>query len=44
MSARDQILMAEEKVAGLQSQLSTVGAVLETAEQIVVEGEKAGRR
>ena len=43
MSAREQILMAEEKVAGLQSQLSTVGAVLETAEQIVVEGEKAGR-
>jgi translation initiation factor 2B subunit (eIF-2B alpha/beta/delta family) len=43
MSAVDQIIMAEEKVAEFQSQLATVESVLEKAEQVAVTGEKAGR-
>ena len=43
MNAVEKILIAEETVAGLQSQLSTVETVLETAEHIAVTGEKAGR-
>jgi hypothetical protein len=43
MTALDKIVVAEEKVAGLQDQLATVGTVLETAEQIAVEGQKVGR-
>ena len=39
----EKIVAAEDKVAGLQDQLATVGTVLETAEQIAVEGKKAGR-
>ncbi len=43
MGAVEQIMIAEEKVTGLQSQLSAVESVLETAEQVAVTGEKAGR-
>ena len=43
MSAVDKILIAEETVAGLQSQLRTVETVLEAAEQVAATGEKAGR-
>ena len=43
MNALEKIVAAEEKVAGLQDQLATVGTVLETAEQIAVEGKKVGR-
>ena len=43
MNALEKIVVAEEKVAGLQDQLATVGTVLETAEQIAVEGQKVGR-
>jgi len=42
MSAVDKIIVAEEQVAGLQSQLSVVESVLETAEHVAVQGEKAG--
>lgn len=42
-AATEKILFAEETVAGLQSQLRTVETVLETAEQVVATGEKAGR-
>ncbi len=44
MNATEKILVAEETVSRLQSQLGTVETVLETAEQIVATGEKAGRR
>jgi len=43
MNALEKIVAAEEKVAGLQDQLATVGTVLETAEQMAVEGQKVGR-
>jgi len=42
MTAIETIAMAEEKIAGIQSQLSTVESVLERAEHVVVAGEKAG--
>ncbi len=44
MNATEKILVAEETVSRLQGQLGTVETVLETAEQIVATGEKAGRR
>ncbi|MEA3501733.1 MAG: hypothetical protein U9R47_03095 [Actinomycetota bacterium] len=43
MGAVEKIMLAEEKVAGLQSQLSTVESILDKAEQVAVTGEKAGR-
>jgi hypothetical protein len=43
MTGVERILVAEETVAGLQSQLSTVETILETAEQVAVTGENAGR-
>jgi hypothetical protein len=43
MSVAENIMIAEEKVAGLQSQLRTVETVLEKAEMVAVKGEKAGR-
>lgn len=43
MNALETISAAEGKVAGLQDALTTVESVLETTEQIVVEGKKAGR-
>jgi uncharacterized membrane protein len=39
----EKISVAEDTVAGLQDKLATVGSVLETTEQIVAEGQKAGR-
>ena len=43
MNALEKISAAEDKVAGLQDTLAAVSGVLETTEQIVVEGKKAGR-
>jgi len=43
MSAVDQIVLAEEKVAELQAHLDTVGTVLEKVEQVAVSGRKARR-
>lgn len=43
MSAAEKILIAEETVAGHQSQLGTVETVLEMAEQVVATGEKSSR-
>ena len=43
MNALEKISAAEDQVAGLQDTLAVVSGVLETTEQIVVEGKKAGR-
>jgi hypothetical protein len=43
MTALEKIVVAEDKVAGLQDQLATVGTVLETAEHVAAEGQKVGR-
>ncbi len=43
MGAVDKIMMAEEAVSHLQGQLSVVEDVLDSAEEIVVKGRKAGR-
>ena len=43
MTGVEKILVAEETVAGIQSQLSTVETILETAEHVAVAGENAGR-
>ena len=43
MSAVEEIMMAEEAVSRLQGQLSVVEGVLESAEDIAVKGEQAGR-
>ena len=43
MGAVEKIMIAEEKVSGLQDQLRVVESVLEKAEQVAVTGEKAGR-
>ena len=43
MTALEKISAAEDKDVGLQDALTTVESVLETTEQIVVEGQKAGR-
>jgi len=43
MNALEKIGAAEDKVAGLQDALTAVEGVLDTTEQIVVEGQKAGR-
>ena len=43
MTALEKISAAEAKVAGLQDTLAAVSGVLETTEEIVVEGKKAGR-
>ena len=43
MSASEKIVIVEEVVAGLQNHLGTAESVLETAEQIAVEGERTGR-
>lgn len=44
MNATEKILIAEETVGRLQSQLGTVETVLKTAEHVAATGEKAGRR
>lgn len=43
MTAVEKIVIAEEKVAGLQDHLATVETVLEKAEEFAGEGQKAGR-
>jgi hypothetical protein len=43
MTALEKISAAEDKVVELQDALEVVGSVLETTEQIVIEGKKAGR-
>lgn len=43
MSAVEKIRIAEDRVADLQDQLSTVESVLEKAETVIVAGEKTGR-
>lgn len=43
MSASEKIVIVEEVVAGLQNHLSSAESVLETAEQVAVEGEKTAR-
>ena len=43
MSVAETIMVAEEKVAGIQDQLAVVESVLETAEHITVTAEKTGR-
>jgi hypothetical protein len=43
MSASEKIVIAQDRVAGLQNQLDTVGSILDSAEQITVTAERAGR-
>jgi hypothetical protein len=43
MTALEKISAAEDKVSELQDALEVVGNVLDTTEQIVIEGKKAGR-
>lgn len=43
MSASEKIVIVQDQVAGLQNQLDTVGSILDSAEQITVTAEKAGR-
>ena len=43
MTALEKFSAAEDKVSELQDALEVVGSVLETTEQIVIEGKKAGR-
>lgn len=43
MSASEKIVIVQDQVAGLQTQLDTVGSILDSAEQITVTAEKTGR-